>query len=91
VNLPLRPKDHCRYDVVSLGEVIALWDLLGKISNQPVYRLLGVTKSRVRTYFAPSLDVIRAKRARPASTSSSKPSRGCCSNDDHQCADPLIP
>jgi len=37
------------------GVDIALWDLLGKISNQPVYRLLGAAKSRVRAYFAPSL------------------------------------
>ncbi|MCW2904368.1 MAG: hypothetical protein JWO67_6633 [Streptosporangiaceae bacterium] len=37
------------------GVDIALWDLLGKISNQPVYRLLGASKSRARAYFAPSL------------------------------------
>lgn len=37
------------------GIDIALWDLLGKIANQPVYRLLGATKSRVRAYGAPSL------------------------------------
>lgn len=37
------------------GIDIALWDLLGKASNQPVYRLLGAAKSRVRAYFAPSL------------------------------------
>ena len=37
------------------GIDIALWDLLGKISQQPVYRLLGAAKSRVRAYFAPSL------------------------------------
>jgi len=37
------------------GIDIALWDLLGKITNQPVYRLLGATKSRVRAYLAPSL------------------------------------
>ncbi|MGK5169165.1 mandelate racemase/muconate lactonizing enzyme family protein [Geodermatophilus sp. CPCC 205761] len=37
------------------GVDIALWDLLGKISGQPVYRLLGAAKSTVRAYFAPSL------------------------------------
>jgi D-galactarolactone cycloisomerase len=37
------------------GIDIALWDLLGKVSNQPVYRLLGASKSKVRAYFAPSL------------------------------------
>jgi D-galactarolactone cycloisomerase len=37
------------------GIDIALWDLLGKISNQPVYRLLGASKPSVRAYFAPSL------------------------------------
>jgi D-galactarolactone cycloisomerase len=37
------------------GIDIALWDLLGKITEQPVYRLLGADKSRVRAYFAPSL------------------------------------
>ncbi len=37
------------------GIDIALWDLLGKISNQPVYRMLGGAKSRVRAYLAPSL------------------------------------
>lgn len=37
------------------GVDIALWDLLGKIANQPVYRLLGASKPRVRAYFAPSL------------------------------------
>ncbi|SFL24939.1 mandelate racemase/muconate lactonizing enzyme family protein [Geodermatophilus ruber] len=37
------------------GVDIALWDLLGKVSGQPVYRLLGAAKSTVRAYFAPSL------------------------------------
>ena len=37
------------------GVDIALWDLLGKIANQPVYRLLGASKPKVRAYFAPSL------------------------------------
>lgn len=37
------------------GIDIALWDLLGKATGQPVYRLLGAAKSRVRAYFAPSL------------------------------------
>ncbi|HEV7823577.1 MAG TPA: mandelate racemase/muconate lactonizing enzyme family protein [Mycobacteriales bacterium] len=37
------------------GIDIALWDLLGKITGQPVYRLLGAAKPRVRAYFAPSL------------------------------------
>ncbi|MGH3631891.1 MAG: mandelate racemase/muconate lactonizing enzyme family protein, partial [Sciscionella sp.] len=37
------------------GIDIALWDLLGKLSEQPTYRLLGAAKTRVRCYFAPSL------------------------------------
>ena len=37
------------------GIDIALWDLLGKVTEQPVYRLLGAAKSEVRAYFAPSL------------------------------------
>lgn len=37
------------------GIDIALWDLMGKVANQPVYKLLGGAKSRVRAYFAPSL------------------------------------
>ncbi|NMR21711.1 mandelate racemase/muconate lactonizing enzyme family protein [Cellulomonas fimi] len=37
------------------GIDIALWDLLGKVSGQPVHRLLGAAKQRVRAYFAPAL------------------------------------
>lgn len=37
------------------GVDIALWDLLGKITNQPIYKLLGAAKKKVRAYFAPSL------------------------------------
>lgn len=37
------------------GIDIALWDLLGKITNQPVHRLLGTAQSEVRAYYAPSL------------------------------------
>ena len=40
-------------DVRLSGVDIALWDLMGKITNQPVYRLLGASKSRVRAYLAP--------------------------------------
>lgn len=37
------------------GIDIALWDILGKVANQPVYRLLGAHKTQIRAYFAPSL------------------------------------
>jgi D-galactarolactone cycloisomerase len=37
------------------GIDIALWDLMGKVTGQPVHRLLGSTKTSVRAYFAPSL------------------------------------
>lgn len=37
------------------GIDIALWDILGKVAGQPVYRLLGANKSAARAYFAPSL------------------------------------
>jgi D-galactarolactone cycloisomerase len=48
------------------GIDIALWDLLGKISNQPVYRLLGGHKERARAYFAPSLKPTEAVVAEAA-------------------------
>jgi L-alanine-DL-glutamate epimerase-like enolase superfamily enzyme len=34
---------------------IALWDLMGKLTGQPLYRLLGGFKSSAPAYFAPSL------------------------------------
>lgn len=37
------------------GIDIALWDILGKVAEQPVYRLLGAAKSKVKAYYAPSL------------------------------------
>ena len=37
------------------GIDIALWDLLGKITDQPVHRLLGTSQRSVRAYYAPSL------------------------------------
>jgi L-alanine-DL-glutamate epimerase-like enolase superfamily enzyme len=37
------------------GVDIALWDLIGKISGLPLYRLLGAAKDRAPVYFAPSL------------------------------------
>jgi len=37
------------------GIDIALWDILGKISKQPVYRLLGGYNTKIRAYAAPSL------------------------------------
>lgn len=36
------------------GIDIALWDLLGKITEEPVHRLLGTAQKTVRAYFAPS-------------------------------------
>lgn len=53
------------------GVDIALWDILGKSSGQPVHRLLGSQSTRVRAYFAPSLksperivdEVLEAQRA----------------------------
>jgi len=37
------------------GIDIALWDLFGKITSQPVHRLLGTAQNSVRAYYAPSL------------------------------------
>jgi hypothetical protein len=37
------------------GIDIALWDLFGKITEQPVHRLLGTAQTSVRAYYAPSL------------------------------------
>jgi L-alanine-DL-glutamate epimerase-like enolase superfamily enzyme len=37
------------------GIDIALWDLFGKITTQPVHRLLGTAQNSVRAYYAPSL------------------------------------
>ena len=37
------------------GIDIALWDLFGKVTNQPVHRLLGTAQESVRAYYAPSL------------------------------------
>ncbi len=40
-------------EVMAIGKVdIALWDLVGKITNQPVWRLLGGANNRVRVYGA---------------------------------------
>ncbi len=36
------------------GIDIALWDLFGKITSQPVHRLLGTAQKSVRAYYAPS-------------------------------------
>jgi len=36
------------------GIDIALWDLFGKITSQPVHRLLGTAQNTVRAYYAPS-------------------------------------
>jgi len=50
------------------GIDIALWDLMGKVTGQPLHRLLGTDKRAVRAYYAPSLknaseSVDDAKRA----------------------------
>jgi len=37
------------------GVDIALWDILGKVANLPIHRLLGTHKEKIRAYFAPSL------------------------------------
>jgi D-galactarolactone cycloisomerase len=37
------------------GVDIALWDILGKVTQQPLYHLLGAQKNKIRAYFAPSL------------------------------------
>lgn len=42
------------------GIDIALWDLLGKASGQPVHRLLGTAQPHARGYFAPSLKATAA-------------------------------
>lgn len=36
------------------GLDVALWDIVGKASNQPVYKLLGAEKNRVKVYAATS-------------------------------------
>ena len=40
------------------GIDIALWDIMGKIAEQPVHRLLGTAKGSVRAYYAPSLKTL---------------------------------
>lgn len=37
------------------GVDIALWDIMGKVTGQPIHRLFGTNKERVRAYSAPSL------------------------------------
>jgi L-alanine-DL-glutamate epimerase-like enolase superfamily enzyme len=37
------------------GIDIALWDILGKVANLPVYKILGAHKTQIRAYYAPSL------------------------------------
>lgn len=42
------------------GIDIALWDILGKVSKQPVYKLFGAHKERIRAYYAPSLKDVKS-------------------------------
>ena len=37
------------------GVDIALWDIIGKACDKPVYQLLGGYQNRIKAYFAPSL------------------------------------
>jgi len=37
------------------GIDIALWDILGKVSGQPIYRLLGGCENQIMVYIAPSM------------------------------------
>jgi L-alanine-DL-glutamate epimerase-like enolase superfamily enzyme len=52
------------------GVDIALWDLLGKVTGQPVFRLLGACRTQVPAYWAPSLkpsDVVARESEEAAS------------------------
>lgn len=37
------------------GVDIALWDILGKVTGQPIFRLLGACRTQIPAYWAPSL------------------------------------